>query len=109
MAASTIVGILVLVFNWLVYKKMGREGWESLIPFYSQYVLCEELYGNGWKFLLMLIPFYNIYFAVKLCIDLAHAFNKETAFGIGILLLNVIFMGILACDSSIVYRDGSRA
>ena len=41
MAASTIVGILGFVFNWLVYKKMGREGWESIIPFYSPYVLCE--------------------------------------------------------------------
>ena len=38
-------------------------------------MLCQELYGNGWKFLLLLIPIYNIYFVIKMNIDWAKAFN----------------------------------
>ena len=61
-----IVCILVIVGNWKIYKKMGRQGWESIVPIYNEYVLCDVLYGNGWKFLLILIPIYNIYFVIKL-------------------------------------------
>lgn len=79
-----IVCILVIVGNWKIYKKMGRQGWESIVPIYNEYVLCDVLYGNGWKFLLILIPIYNIYFVIKLCIDLAKAFNLGVGFAIGL-------------------------
>ena len=82
-----IAAILSMAGSWMVYKKMGRQGWEGIVPIYNTYVLCQELYGNGWKFLLLLIPFYNIYFAIKMMIDLAKAFNLGAGFGIGLLLL----------------------
>lgn len=75
MILELIATILSLVGSWMVYKKMGRQGWEGIVPIYNTYVLCQELYGNGWKFLLLLIPFYNIYFGIKMMIDLAKAFN----------------------------------
>ena len=103
-----IISIVSMAASWVMFRKMGHEGWEGIIPFYNAYVLFDELYGNGWKFLLLLVPFYNIYVAVKLMIDLAHAFNKSTSFGIGLLLVNVVFSCILAFGSA-VYKDGSRA
>ena len=57
----------------------GPSGWEGIVPFYNTYVLCQELYGNGWKFLLLLIPIYNIYFVIKMNIDWAKAFNQASA------------------------------
>ena len=69
MILSLIIGILTLVAEWMIFKKMGRQGWEGIVPFYNTYVLCQELYGNGWKFLLLLIPIYNIYFVIKMNID----------------------------------------
>ena len=100
MILSFIILIITLIANWILFQKMGREGWESIIPFYNQYVLFEELYGNGWKFLLLLIPFYNIYVCIKLNIDLAHGFHKSTGFGIGLLFLSFIFLSILAFSSA---------
>lgn len=100
--------ILTMVASWMIYKKMGRQGWEGIIPFYSTYVLCQELYGNGWKFLLLLIPFYNIYFVIKMQIDLAKAFNQSAGFGIGLLLVPFVFQLILGFGSA-QYRDGSQA
>ena len=103
--------VLSLVAAWKVYMKMGYQGWEAIVPFYSSYVLFKTLYGNGWKMLLMLIPIYNIYVVVKLSIDLAHAFGKSTAFGFGILLLNAVFMCIMAFDDSefiLPYQDSQN-
>lgn len=103
-----IAAILSMAGSWMVYKKMGRQGWEGIVPIYNTYVLCQELYGNGWKFLLPLIPFYNIYFAIKMMIDLAKAFNLGAGFGIGLLLLPFVFWLILAFGST-QYKDGSYA
>ena len=77
----------------MIFKKMGHQGWEGIVPFYNTYVLCQELYGSGWKFLLLLIPLYNIYFVIKMQIDLAKAFNQGAGFGIGLLL----FVGCDVC------------
>ena len=105
MILELIIGILTLVAEWMIFKKMGRQGWEGIVPFYNTYVLCQELYGNGWKFLLLLIPIYNIYFVIKMNIDWAKAFNQGVGFGIGLLLLPFIFQLILAFGGD-QYRDG---
>lgn len=86
--------------QYLVFQKMGRQGWEGLVPFYSTYVLFEKLYGKGWKCLTLLIPIYNIYVAFKLYIDLAHSFGMPTAFGIGLTLLTPVFLILLACGDA---------
>ena len=101
--------LVALFSSWMVFKKMGRQGWEGIIPFYSDYVLCEELYGNGWKFLHILIPLHNIYFIIKLYIDWTDAFHKSTGFAIGMLFLPFIFKLILALDNTSQYGDGSSA
>ena len=80
---SVILYVVMIVADWKVYEKMGRQGWECIIPFYNVYVLFQVLYGNGWKMLLLLSPFYNIYVAIKLQIDLAHGFNQFGAFVLG--------------------------
>ena len=46
--------------------------------------------------LLLLIPFVNIYAIIKINISLAKSFNKSTGFGIGLLLLPIIFVPLLA-------------
>ena len=98
--------ILTMVGSWMIFKKMGRQGWEGIVPFYSTYVLCKVLYGNGWKFLLLLIPIYNIYFSIKLLVDLAKSFNLGVGFAIGMLLLPFVFNLILAFGGA-QYKDGS--
>lgn len=108
MLLEIIGAILSMVGSWMIFKKMGRQGWEGIVPIYSTYVLCNVLYGNGWKFLLLLIPFYNIYFAIKMMVDLAKAFNQGVGFAIGLLLLPFVFNLILAFGGA-QYMDGSFA
>lgn len=91
-----IVGIFVLVCLWKIFQKAGEPGWAAIVPFYNTYVLFKITYGNGWKFLLLLIPIANIYFSIVAYIKLAKAFGKSAGFGVGLLLLCPIFMGLLA-------------
>ncbi len=105
---GAIYTVLVLISEWKVYEKMGRAGWEGIVPLYNCYVLFQVLYGNGWRFLLLLIPIYDIYLLFKVNIDLAHAFNKGTGFGVGLTLLAPIFNMILGFGDA-VYGDGSHA
>lgn len=106
MLISIICTVLSLVSSWMIFKKMGREGWEGIIPIYNFYILCQELYGEGWKCLLMLVPLYNIYFGIKLYVDWAKGFNKSTGFAVGMLFLPFIFQLILAFSDA-TYKDGS--
>jgi len=99
--------ILILVSQWRVYKKMGRKGWEGIIPIYNTFVLFKVLYGNGWRFLLFLIPIYDIYLFFKVNIDLARSFRKGVGFGLGLAFLAPIFNMILGFGSA-VYDDNAR-
>ena len=58
------------------------------------------VYGNGWKFLLLLIPIVNIVIAIKYVIDLAKAYGQSTLFGIGMIFVPFIFQLILAFGDS---------
>ena len=103
MIIELLVIALTIAGQWMYFKKMGREGWEAIIPIYSTYVLFEELYGNGWKMLLALIPVYNIYLLFKLNIDLARAFNLNTGFGIGLTVMYPIFACMLGFGDAHYY------
>ncbi|MBR2577682.1 MAG: SHOCT domain-containing protein [Erysipelotrichaceae bacterium] len=91
-----------------MYKKMGKEGWQSLIPFYNAYVLFDVLYERGWRFLTLLIPFYNIYVIIRLMLDLADAFGQSNGFAAGLLLINPVFEAILGLDSNISFRGAEQ-
>lgn len=105
---NTLIIIALLVASWITFEKMGLHGWQGIIPFYNYYVLCDMLYGNGWKFLCMLIPIYNIYFMIMVCIDLSYAFHKGIGFAFGIFFLPAIFLLILAFDNKIYYGDSCQ-
>lgn len=105
---SLIMMVVNLAASWRVFQKMGRQGWEGIVPLYNVYVWFELLYGKGSKMFMILIPFYGIYVMIKFYIDLAHAFNETTGFGWGLVFLGPIFMCILAFGDA-EYLDGSRA
>lgn len=95
-----VLSVLLLISMWKIYVKAGKPGWATLIPFYTEYVLFDIVFGNGWKFLMMLIPFYNIYLMIKLYLDLGKVFGKGTGFKLGLVFLPFIFMPILAFGQS---------
>ena len=100
---SIAITVLTIVALWMIFKKAGEEGWASLIPFYNQYMLYKITWGNGWYFLLLLIPIANIVIAIITMVKLARVFGKSGGFACGLIFLNTIFMCILAFSKDIVY------
>ena len=97
---ALVVWVLLVIANWKIFTKAGEAGWKSLIPFYSTYIYVKLVDGNGWKFLLLLIPIVNIVYFIMLDIKTAKAFGKGTGFAVGLIFLTNIFTLILAFGSA---------
>ena len=90
-----IIAILTVVAQWKIFEKAGEAGWKSIIPFYNAYILFKIAWGNGWLFLLELIPFVNIVISIIVWVKLAKAFGQSGAFAVGLIFLPNIFQLIL--------------
>ncbi|WP_175956865.1 DUF5684 domain-containing protein [Schaalia sp. Marseille-Q2122] len=95
LAGSLIATVLSIVGMWKLFEKAGEPGWAAIIPFYNAYILVKIALGNGWLFLLALIPVVNFFFVIWLMIKLAAAFGKGVGFAIGLIFLGPIFMILL--------------
>jgi Family of unknown function (DUF5684) len=92
--------ILMIAAWWKIFTKAGQPGWACIIPIYNLYVWCKIVGRPWWWILLMLIPFVNLIILIILMIDLAKSFGKGVGFGIGLILLAVIFFPILGFGSA---------
>lgn len=88
--------VFVLVCMWIVFRKAGKPGWAAIVPFYNLYVLFEITWGSGMRFLLLLIPIYNIILSIQTQVRLAKAFGKSGGFAAGLIFLPYIFIPLLA-------------
>lgn len=89
------IAIVCYVGLWKMFVKAGRPGWAAIVPFYNYYCLFEMAFGNGWLFLLLLVPCVNYIFLIILSFKLASAFGRGVGFGFGLLFLTPIFYMIL--------------
>lgn len=135
MALSLILGILMIVAMWKIFKKAGTGGWKALIPIYNEYTI----YKISWKaryfwisILLSVLaslmgemgaymPDYEILFIIgavvaaiislvieiKVVVKLAKAFRKGGGFAVGLIFLPFIFYPILGFGKA-KYRRGKR-
>lgn len=113
--------VLSVIGTWKILEKAGENGWKSLIPFYSGYML----YKISWDvrpywimlgctiinfvltrindLFLFLNPLFSLVitgiFVIQLY-KLSKAFGHGIGFTIGLFLLNPLFVFILGLDSS---------
>ena len=99
--ASLALSVLLIVAMWRIFQKAGKPGWASIVPFYNIYIMYEITWGNGWRFLMLLIPFYNIVLGIQTQVKLAKAFGKSGGFAVGLIFLTYVFCPILAFDGSV--------
>ncbi len=92
--------VLYLVAYFKIYSKAGEAGWKCIIPIYGTYILFKIIYGNGWKFLFLLIPIFGEIVAIVSLFRLAKVFGKGVGFGLGLWFLSPIFILILAFGSA---------
>ncbi len=90
------LAVVMVAAVWKVFVKAGQPGWAALIPYYNYVVLFRVTGRSGWLLLAMIVPFWNLYIAIRLCFDLARVFGRGIGFGFGLLFLGPIFFLILA-------------
>ncbi|MCK5051370.1 MAG: signal peptidase I [Candidatus Cloacimonetes bacterium] len=90
----------MIIVMWKIFVKAGKPGWGCIVPIYN-IILQLEIAGRPlWWIFLMFIPIVNFIIAIIITLDIAKAFGKGTGFGVGMILLPIIFYPILAFDSS---------
>ena len=98
--ASIAVCVVEIIGIWKMFEKAGYAGWKSIIPFYSSYCLTKLAMGNGWLFLLGLVPCVNFVWAIILPFNVAKAFGKGTGFAILTVLFSPITYAIIGLSSA---------
>jgi len=95
--------LIAIVAIWRVFTKAGQPGWAVLIPFYNLYVYSQVVKRPGWWMLLYfasIIPVIGslavLFVSIIDNLRLAKLFGKSSGFGVGIILLGVVFLPILA-------------
>lgn len=100
LVVSLVLLVILIVATWKIFEKAGVPGWAALVPFYSHYKMAQIAFGNGWIFLLGLIPCVGFIYSIVFCVKLAQAFGKGGAFAVGLIFLNPIFLMILGFGSA---------
>lgn len=102
-----VVSVLTIIANWKLFTKAGQKGWKCLIPIYNTVILFRIAGVSPWLILAYfaaIIPVIGwmvvLALTIYLMYKLAKAFGKDGAFTVGLVLLNTIFIMILAFGSS---------
>ena len=64
------------IFGWQLFEKAGRHGWQTLIPFYNLYIFLQIIKKPLWWYLLLLVPFLNVFMYMLMLVELAKCFNR---------------------------------
>lgn len=99
--------VLQIIAMWKIFTKANKPGWASIVPVYNIYTLLQIAEVPTWYLLLLIIPVANICATFKMYIELAHKFGKDTGFGIGLVLLNPVFILVLAFGNA-TYIDNEN-
>lgn len=109
---SLAVFLAVILFyvyvGWRIFTKANQPGWAAIIPIYNLVVILRIVGRPMWWIILFFIPAINLIPLVIIPFDLSKSFGKGTGFGIGLLLLGVIFYPILALGDA-TYQGPSAA
>ena len=92
--------VVILIASAKIFSKAGIAGWKVIIPFYSNYLQYKLVFGNGWLFLLNLIPFVGYVMPCVLEWKLAKVFGKGTGFALLSLFFSPITRMILGFGDS---------
>ena len=84
---GTYIGILIIASPfliascagyWKLFQKAGRPGWESLIPFYSSYVMLKLSGRPAWWVIWFFIPLASLIVGAGIVIDFIKSYGKFT-------------------------------
>lgn len=99
-------GLFIIIGMWGIFRKAGHSGVKSIVPVYNYYVLMQIAGKPGWWCLLALVPVVGLATHLLAMLALAERFRRSAAFGIGLVLLPMIFFPLLAFGGARVEEVG---
>ena len=108
-AIFLLIFFIIIVSNWRIFTKAGKPGWASLVPIYNLVVMLRIASMPGWMLVLFFIPLANAFVGLIMQAKIVKSFGKSTGFVIGYFFLPLIFLPILAFDSSQYVGDGTNS
>jgi hypothetical protein len=100
-----VMGLMVfigVVAQWKLYEKADQPGYACVVPVWNVIVFL-KIVGRPWNHIFFfLIPFYNVYFMVKVYIELCDSFGKNTLTDY---ILVIIFNGFYILGLGLSYED----
>jgi len=104
---SLILGIVLIISMFKLFRKAGKPGIYSIIPIYNFIVFLQIIKLPLINILLMLIPIIGPFiFMFKYSKKTAEAFGESSAYALGIFFLSPIFIPLLAfSDKPYVYSN----
>jgi hypothetical protein len=107
------IAVLTIVAWWKVFTKAKQPGWAAIVPFYNFYIMLKIVKMSPWYMLVFLgifVPFIGPIAILVVTIMIYHklslAFGKGVGFTIGLILLNPIFILLLAFGDA-TYKESS--
>ena len=117
---SIVIGVLLIIANWKIFKKTGEPGWKSIIPIYNVYILFKISGMKNFFWITLILPFvlgivsgiagnasvvaviaaivcgiFELVVSIMLCVKLSKAFGKGDGYALGLIFLPNIFTLIL--------------
>lgn len=88
----SVISLLTIIEQWILFNKLGEKGWKSLIPIYNNWVYLKLGDLPGW---LILLPIANDIGLIVASFNIPKKLNKSTALGILYLISPNIYYLVL--------------
>lgn len=95
-----LMAFIGLVAQWKLFEKCNLPGYAALIPGYNVVIFLKILGRPAHHALLFLVPLYNLYFVVKVFVELCQSFGRNSMFDYTMVLL---FNGLYVLNLGLSY------
>ena len=99
-----VVMVVMIVAAWKLFKKAGKPGWASIVPFYNTWVLVEIAKLSAVWFVLTFIPVANIVAIIVIYNGISKAFGRGVGTTVLMIFFPYIMLPYLAFSKNVVYR-----
>lgn len=88
----SVIGLLTIIEQWILFNKLGEKGWKSIIPIYNGWVYLKLGDLPGW---LILLPIANAIGMIVASFNIPKKLNKSSALGLLYLFIPNIYYLVL--------------
>lgn len=101
-----VLALAVGIFaQWKLYEKCNLPGIACIVPGWNVTTFLKIVGRPGWHALYLLIPVYNLYFIIKVYIELCNSFGKTELIDY---ILVIVFNGLYVLNLGLSYEDNYK-